>query len=100
MVDGKAEARPAHGRTVPIELCRTPQRGLPAMESQRQRQLIERPRKRSIAAQQRSGAGETTTPEVEEHVQEALHSLCSCSSAEPSCSSARETEGIGRSGVT
>lgn len=56
------------------------------MESQRQPD--ERPRKHHLEAKQRTGAGEAHTTEVEEHVQEALHSLCGCVVPESSCSRA------------
>lgn len=48
-----------------------------------------------LAAEQRAGAGagagEAGPAEAEEHVQEALHGLCSCRRPEPSSSGARET---------
>lgn len=44
----------------------------------------------SVAAEQRAGAGEAGTTEAKEHVQEALHSLCSCRRPEPGCSGTRE----------
>ena len=91
MVDGATEARQAHGRTLSIELRRAPQRGLPAMESQRQPN--ERPRQHHVEAEQRTGACEASTAKVEEHVQEAVHSLCGCGITQPSCSGAREAEG-------
>jgi hypothetical protein len=91
MVDGAIEARQAHGRIVPIELRRTPQRRLPAMEPQWQPNG--RSGKRHIATKQRARAGEATTAEVEEHVPEAILRLCRCRVPESSRSSAREAEG-------
>jgi hypothetical protein len=67
------------------------------MESQRQPH--ERCRKHRVPTEQRSGAGQTTTTEVEEHVPEALHSLCGCICSEPSCGRARTIKGIWRSGL-
>lgn len=67
------------------------------MESQREPD--ERSRKRHIEAEQRARAGKAAATEVEEHVQETLHGLCSCGITKPSCSSTRETEGNGRSGI-
>jgi hypothetical protein len=93
MVDGAVKARQTHGWTVPIEFRRTPQRRLPAMESQWQPN--ERSRKRHIATKQRTRGRETTTAEVEEHVQEALFRIRSGSVPESRCSGARETEGWG-----
>jgi hypothetical protein len=93
MVDGAIEARQTHGRIVPIEFRGTPQRGLPAMESQWQPN--ERSRKRHITTEQRAGGGETTAAEVEEHVQEALFGIRSGSVPKSRCSGARETEGWG-----
>jgi hypothetical protein len=81
VVDGAVEARPAHGRTVPLQLRRTAQRGLPAMGPEWQR-------RRHVAAEQRARTGQACVAEVEEHVPEALHSLCSCRRPEPSCSGA------------
>jgi hypothetical protein len=91
MVDGAVEARQAHGRTVPIEFRRTPQRRLPAMEPQWKPNG--RSRKRDIATKQRTRAGEATTAEVEEHVPEALFRLCRCRVSKSSRSGAREVEG-------
>ena len=56
------------------------------MERESQRELGD-----GVAAEQRAGAGEAGATEAEEHVQEALYSLCSCRRPEPSCSGARET---------
>jgi hypothetical protein len=87
MVDGPVEARQAHGRAVPIQLCRTPQQRLPAMEPQRQW------RQHGIEAGQRAGTGEASTAKDQEHVQEAIHSLCSCRRPKSCCSGARKIEG-------
>jgi hypothetical protein len=77
MVDGTTEARPAHGRAIPLELRGAAQRGLPAMGPEWQR-------REHVAAEQRAGTGQARATEVEEHVQEALYSLCSCRRPEPS----------------
>lgn len=81
MVDGTIEAGQTHGRPVPVQLCRTAQRRLPAMEPQWQ--SYER-RRDSLTAKQCTGTGEASTAE-EEHVQEALHGLCSCKRPKSSC---------------
>ncbi len=81
MVDGPVEERQAMCRLIPIELCRTSQRGLPAMESQCQSHERHRDH---IKTEQRTGSAETITSEVQECLQEAFHSLC-CSSLPESC---------------
>lgn len=78
VVDGPPEARPAHGRAVPQQLCRAAQRRLPAVERGSQWQLRD-----GLAPEQRAGPAQARPSEAEEHVQEALHRLCSCRRPEP-----------------
>jgi hypothetical protein len=86
VVDGPVEARQAHGRAVPIQLCRTTQRRLPAMGAQRER-------RKHVEAKQRPGAAEAGAAEAEEHVQEAIYGLRGCRRSESSCCSARKAQG-------
>ena len=83
MVDGTAEARQAHGRAVPIKLCRATERRLSAVESQWEPNEW---RREHIETEQRPGASEAHTAEGEEHVQEAVYGVCSCKFPEPGCS--------------
>jgi hypothetical protein len=90
VVDGEAEARPAHGGIVPVQLRGAPQRRLPAMEPQWQPDG--RPWNRCLATEQRDRAGEAGAAQVEEHLQEALHRLCLCGVPKPGGSSPRAPE--------
>jgi hypothetical protein len=89
LVDGPSQARPAHGRPLPVEFCRASRRGFPAMESQRK--PIDARRRKHIPAEQRA-AGQASSAEGED-VQEALHRLCSCKRPEPGRRSTGNTAG-------
>lgn len=85
-MDGSVEARQAHGWTVSFQLCRTTQRRLSTMGAQWQR-------RKHIQAEQCPGAAKASTAEAEEHLQEALHGLCSCRRTKSCCCCAREAQG-------
>ena len=86
VVDGTLEARQAHGRPVPLQLCRTAARRLPAVEPQRE------PHDGQHIAPEQRPAREADAPEGED-VPEAIHCLCSSLSAQPRCCGAPDRKG-------